>query len=154
MTSPEAPGRGRIYNSILDTIGNTPIIRLGKLAADEGVKADLLAKLEFFNPIASVKDRIGLAMIEAIEANDIRPVIDSHFALENLADAFRHPIRLKRHDCYCLFDSYPEQLASSMVMLLEMAAADDALVFGAHLIFLSIIRIAKSNDDYHCLPSP
>lgn len=69
MTSPEAPGRGRIYNSILDTIGNTPIIRLGKLAADEGVKADLLAKLEFFNPIASVKDRIGLAMIEAMEAD-------------------------------------------------------------------------------------
>ncbi|PWW00118.1 cysteine synthase [Hoeflea marina] len=65
----ETPGRGRIYDSILDTIGNTPIIRLGKLAAEYGVKADLLAKLEFFNPISSVKDRIGLAMIEAMEAD-------------------------------------------------------------------------------------
>ncbi len=62
------PGRGRIYGSITETIGDTPIVRLGKLAADQGVKADLLAKLEFFNPIASVKDRIGVAMIEALEA--------------------------------------------------------------------------------------
>lgn len=66
--SNERPGRGRIYDSIIDTIGNTPIVRLGKLAAEDGVKAELLAKLEFFNPIASVKDRIGVAMIESLEA--------------------------------------------------------------------------------------
>ncbi|SOE17936.1 cysteine synthase [Hoeflea halophila] len=66
--SDEAPGRGRIYDSIVDTIGNTPLVRLGKLAAEDGVKAELLAKLEFFNPIASVKDRIGVAMIESLEA--------------------------------------------------------------------------------------
>ena len=66
--SAETPGRGRIYNSIIDTIGNTPIVRLSKLASADGVKAELLAKLEFFNPIASVKDRIGVAMIEALEA--------------------------------------------------------------------------------------
>ncbi|MGJ8569513.1 MAG: cysteine synthase A [Hoeflea sp.] len=66
--SDETPGRGRIYNSIIDTIGNTPLVRLSKLAAEDGVKAELLAKLEFFNPIASVKDRIGVAMIEALEA--------------------------------------------------------------------------------------
>ena len=64
----ETPGRGRIYDSIIDTIGNTPIVRLGKLAAKDDVKAELLAKLEFFNPIASVKDRIGVAMIESLEA--------------------------------------------------------------------------------------
>ncbi len=62
------PGRGRIYNSIVDTIGDTPIIRLDKLAREKGVGANLLAKLEFFNPIASVKDRIGVALIEALEA--------------------------------------------------------------------------------------
>ncbi|UIJ71583.1 cysteine synthase A [Aurantimonas sp. HBX-1] len=62
-------GRGRIYDSIVDTIGDTPIVRLGKLAAEKGVKANLLAKLEFFNPIASVKDRIGVAMIEKLEAD-------------------------------------------------------------------------------------
>src|SRR6202046_3607270 len=60
--------RGRIYDSIIDTIGATPLVRLRKLEARSGVKAELLAKLEFFNPLASVKDRIGLAMVEAAEA--------------------------------------------------------------------------------------
>ena len=61
--------RGKIYDNFLATIGATPIVRLGKLARAEGIKADLLAKLEFFNPLSSVKDRIGLAMIEALEAS-------------------------------------------------------------------------------------
>ncbi|MCX5567839.1 MULTISPECIES: cysteine synthase A [Kaistia] len=61
-------GRGKIYASITDTIGDTPIVRLDRIAAEKGVKANLLAKLEFFNPIASVKDRIGVAMIDAMEA--------------------------------------------------------------------------------------
>ena len=60
-------GRGKIYDSITDTIGNTPLVRLNRLSADRGSKADILLKLEFFNPIASVKDRIGVAMIEALE---------------------------------------------------------------------------------------
>jgi len=64
---PAKPGRGRIYNSITQTIGDTPIVRLDRIATEKGVKANLLAKLEFFNPIASVKDRIGVAMIEALE---------------------------------------------------------------------------------------
>lgn len=66
--SARKPGRGRIYNSITDTVGDTPIVRLDRLAREKGVKANLLAKLEFFNPIASVKDRIGVAMIDALEA--------------------------------------------------------------------------------------
>ena len=61
------PGRGRIYDSITQTIGDTPIIRLDRFARAKGVKANLLAKLEFFNPIASVKDRIGVGMIDALE---------------------------------------------------------------------------------------
>ncbi|MFQ6158546.1 cysteine synthase A [Sinorhizobium meliloti] len=67
---PEArkPGRGRVFSSITETIGDTPIVRLDKLAKEKGVKANLLAKLEFFNPIGSVKDRIGVAMIESLEA--------------------------------------------------------------------------------------
>ncbi|WP_421980516.1 cysteine synthase A [Roseibium sp.] len=60
-------GRGKIYASITDTIGDTPIVRLDRLAQAHDVKGTLLAKLEFFNPIASVKDRIGVAMIEAME---------------------------------------------------------------------------------------
>jgi len=66
MSQPAAP-RGKIYSSILDTIGGSPLVRLDRLAADKGVKANLLGKCEFFNPMASVKDRIGLAMIEAAE---------------------------------------------------------------------------------------
>lgn len=66
-TSASVPGRGRIYNSITETIGDTPLVRLDKFAKEKGIVANLLAKLEFFNPIASVKDRIGVAMIEALE---------------------------------------------------------------------------------------
>lgn len=66
--SETAPGRGRIYSSITETIGNTPLVRIDKFAEGKGVGARLAAKLEFFNPLASVKDRIGLAMIEAMEA--------------------------------------------------------------------------------------
>jgi cysteine synthase len=65
MASPEF--RGRIYDSIIDTIGATPLVRLSRIAAAHGVKADILGKCEFFNPLASVKDRIGAAMIEAAE---------------------------------------------------------------------------------------
>ena len=62
------PGRGKIYDTIIDTIGDTPLVRLDRLAREKGVKANLLAKLEFFNPLASVKDRIGFNMIAAMEA--------------------------------------------------------------------------------------
>jgi cysteine synthase A len=62
-----APGRGRIFDSITDTIGDTPLVRLDRIAKEKGVGAHLLAKLEFFNPIASVKDRIGVSMIDALE---------------------------------------------------------------------------------------
>ncbi len=64
----DTPGRGRIYASIADTVGNTPLVELKKLADAHGAKARILAKLEFFNPLASVKDRIGVAMIDALEA--------------------------------------------------------------------------------------
>jgi cysteine synthase len=60
-------GRGRIFDSIIDTIGDTPLVRLNRLPEMHGVKANILAKLEFFNPIGSVKDRIGVSMIEAME---------------------------------------------------------------------------------------
>lgn len=68
MSSTRKPGRGRIYDSITDTVGDTPLVRVPRLSREAGAKADLLLKLEFFNPIASVKDRIGVAMIDALEA--------------------------------------------------------------------------------------
>ncbi|MBX3597582.1 MAG: cysteine synthase A [Rhizobiaceae bacterium] len=66
--SKQARGRGKVYNSITETIGDTPLVRLDKFAKEKGIVANLIAKLEFFNPIASVKDRIGVAMVEALEA--------------------------------------------------------------------------------------
>jgi cysteine synthase A len=60
-------GRGKIYDSIIDTIGDTPLVRLPRLTAELKPKGEVVAKLEFFNPINSVKDRIGAAMIEALE---------------------------------------------------------------------------------------
>ena len=64
-------GRGKVYDSIIDTIGDTPLVRLPRLTAALKPKGEVLAKLEFFNPIASVKDRIGVAMIESLEAQGI-----------------------------------------------------------------------------------
>lgn len=66
--------RGKIYDSVIDTIGATPLVRLKRFSEKYGIKADLVAKLEFFNPLSSVKDRIGAAMIDAAEkAGKITP---------------------------------------------------------------------------------
>jgi cysteine synthase A len=67
MTEKTGEFRGRVYDSIVDTIGATPLVRMRRLSQAHGAKADVLAKCEFFNPLASVKDRIGAAMIEAAE---------------------------------------------------------------------------------------
>ncbi len=71
MSSPPRAPYGRVLDSILETIGGTPLIRLPRLAAAHGVTAELLGKCEFFNPLSSVKDRIGLSMIEALEAQGL-----------------------------------------------------------------------------------
>jgi cysteine synthase A len=63
------PGRGRVFDSITETIGDTPLVRLNRLPQMKGVKANIIAKVEFFNPLASVKDRIGVSMIDAMEAD-------------------------------------------------------------------------------------
>jgi len=61
--------RGRTYASILETVGSTPLVAAPKFSADAGIKANLLFKCEFFNPLASVKDRIGLNMVLELEAS-------------------------------------------------------------------------------------
>jgi len=69
-----ASPRGRIYDSVVETIGGTPLVRLPRLTAEDKLVADLVLKLEFFNPLGSVKDRIGLGMIDAAErAGEISP---------------------------------------------------------------------------------
>ncbi|MGZ3370575.1 MAG: cysteine synthase A [Caulobacteraceae bacterium] len=64
-------GRGKIYDSIIDTIGDTPLVRLPNLTKALKPKGEVVAKLEFFNSIGSVKDRIGVGMIEALEQRGI-----------------------------------------------------------------------------------
>ncbi len=62
----------RIYSDITETIGNTPLVRLNRTAKEHGALAEVLLKLEFFNPLSSVKDRIGVAMIDdALQAGRI-----------------------------------------------------------------------------------
>jgi cysteine synthase len=70
-TRAHRPGRGRVFGSITETIGDTPLVRLNRLPQMRDIKAEILAKLEFFNPTASVKDRIGVAMIDALEASGV-----------------------------------------------------------------------------------
>lgn len=67
----EVPSRGRIFDNLADTIGSTPLVRLSRLAGENDCKAEILAKLEFFNPLASVKDRIGVAMVDDLEAQGV-----------------------------------------------------------------------------------
>jgi len=64
----DGPLRKRIYDSIAETIGNTPLVRLNRVAHEAGAVARVLLKLEYMNPLLSVKDRIGVSMIEALEA--------------------------------------------------------------------------------------
>lgn len=72
------PARGRIYDSVLDTVGGTPLVRLKRIEAAEGLSARLALKLEFFNPLGSIKDRIGLAMVDAAERDGtIQPGIST-----------------------------------------------------------------------------
>src|SRR5262249_27338832 len=63
----QRPGRGRVFDSIVDAIGDTPLVRLRPLPKAPGVNATILGKLEYFSPATSVKDRIGASMIVAME---------------------------------------------------------------------------------------
>lgn len=91
----------RIFDNITETVGNTPLVRLHRTARDHGVVADLLLKLEFFNPLSSVKDRIGVAMIEDALAsgkvNDTTILIEPTSGNTGIALAFvaaAHGLRL------------------------------------------------------------
>lgn len=76
--APSTEFRGRIYGDITETMGATPLVRLNRLPQRDGVTAEILAKLEFFNPMSSVKDRIGVSMIDAAEkAGKIKPGVST-----------------------------------------------------------------------------
>jgi cysteine synthase len=122
--------RGRVYDNILETIGATPMVRLSRLAARHGVKADLVGKCEFFNPAGSVKDRIGLAMIEALEAEGrIRPetvIIEPTSGNTGIALAFVCAAK-----GYRLILTMPETMSVERRKMLRLLGAELVLTDGA-----------------------
>ncbi len=125
------PGRGRVYNSIVETIGDTPLVRLDKFAAEKGIVANLIAKLEFFNPIASVKDRIGVAMIEALETEGrIRPgrttLVEPTSGNTGIALAFAAAAK-----GYKLILTMPETMSMERRKMLLLLGAELVLTEGA-----------------------
>ncbi|MCC2687734.1 MAG: cysteine synthase, partial [Rhizobiaceae bacterium] len=129
--STRAPGRGRIFDSIADTIGDTPLVRLDRFAHEKGVVASLMAKLEFFNPAGSVKDRIGVAMIDALEAaGRIAPgrntVIEPTSGNTGIALAFAAAAK-----GYRLILTMPETMSMERRKMLMLLGAELVLTEGA-----------------------
>ncbi len=123
-------GHGRIYDSITQTIANTPLVRLARTPAAHGVEAEILLKLEFFNPIASVKDRIGVAMIDSLEAQGlIKPggvLIEPTSGNTGIALAFVAAAR-----GYRLILVMPETMSMERRKMLSFLGAELVLTEGA-----------------------
>lgn len=144
------PGRGRIYNSITETIGDTPLVRMTRMPAAAGVKADLLFKLEFFNPVGSVKDRIGVAMIDALEREGrITPgksiIVEPTSGNTGIALAFVAAAR-----GYRLILVMPESMSVERRKMLALLGAELELTDPAKGMHGSIARandILRSNPD-------
>jgi cysteine synthase A len=143
----DAPvGRGRVYDSITDTVGNTPLVRLSRLASQRGVKADILAKLEFFNPISSVKDRIGVAMIDALELEGkIKPgatLIEPTSGNTGIALAFVAAAR-----GYRLILVMPETMSVERRKMLALLGAELVLTEGAKGMKGAIAKAEELNAE-------
>lgn len=119
---------GKIYDSILDTIGNTPLVKLNRVT--DGVDANIVLKCEFFNPLGSVKDRIGRAMIEAAEAagqiNSDTVIIEPTSGNTGIALAFVCAAK-----GYRLILTMPETMSLERRTLLGLLGAELVLTEGA-----------------------
>jgi cysteine synthase A len=123
---------GRIYNNIVDTVGNTPLVRLNRIPASMGVdpSTSILLKCEFFNPLGSVKDRIGMAMIDDAERRGVlKPettIIEPTSGNTGIALAFVAAAR-----GYKLILTMPETMSVERRTLLAMLGAKLVLTPGA-----------------------
>ena len=130
LNAPAKVGHGRVYGSITETIGNTPLVRLKRLPKEHGVDAEILLKLEFFNPIASVKDRIGVNMIDSLEASGkLQPggtLVEPTSGNTGIALAFTAAAR-----GYRLILVMPETMSLERRKMLAFLGAELALTPGA-----------------------
>ncbi len=139
----------RIFCDITTTLGNTPLVRLGKVGKD--LEADIIAKLEFFNPLGSVKDRIGIAMIEAAERQgQIRPdtlIVEATSGNTGIALAFVCAAKGYR---LCL--TMPETMSMERRKLLRHLGAELVLTSGGEGMKGAILKaeeiLASSKDAY------
>jgi cysteine synthase A len=125
--------RGRIYNNITETIGSTPLVRLSRLTGLLGLKAEICGKLEFFNPVSSVKDRIGVAMIDALEASGkLKPgatIIEPTSGNTGIALAFAGAARGYKV-ILCMPDSMSVERRKMLALLgaqLKLTSAEDGI---------------------------
>ena len=120
------PGRGRLYDNFAATTGDTPLVRIPRLKDRHGVAADILLKCEFFNPLASVKDRIGLAMVEEMEARGVltpeSTIVEPTSGNTGIALAFVAASRGYR----CVL-TMPETMSVERVKMLEHLGAEVVL---------------------------
>ncbi|MEM7189048.1 MAG: cysteine synthase A [Pseudomonadota bacterium] len=143
---PTVTPRGHIYDDITQTIGATPIVRLSRLTAHLGLKAEICAKLEFFNPIASVKDRIGVNMIEAMEAaGTIKPgdtLIEPTSGNTGIALAFAAAAK-----GYKLILTMPESMSIERRKMLALLGAELDLTEAAKGMKGAIARAEELNAE-------
>lgn len=142
----EDSGRERICGSILETIGNTPLVRLSRLAEAAGIDAEILAKLEFFNPLGSVKDRIGLAMIEALEREgritDKTVLVEPTSGNTGIALAFVAAVK-----GYRLILTMPESMSTERRRMLQFLGAELELTPAERGMRGAIDRAAELVDE-------